>query len=155
MSFTILACGGKNVFETRGCALLRKFGILDRAEMHGRRRNVIINVGGVQQSLLYMDGTRAPDSAVCATEIVFNVPIIYHVTFLLAFVATEMMKISVWLQTFTELEHLVVDSRIRRLRRSIERLNSLTWIHLEANLSSRAKALCEIPSGSLISLTWC
>lgn len=57
--------------------------------------DVIINIGGMQQSLLYMDGTQAPDSTVCTTEIVFNVPIIYHVTFLSAFVATEMMRISV------------------------------------------------------------
>lgn len=117
-------CGGKNVFETRGCALLRKFGIFDRAETHGNfvpqrryrkcRRNAAVIA-------FISHGTQAPDSAVCTTEIVFNVPIIYHVTFFVGFCCDrndeDQCLVAV---AFTELEHLVVDSRIRRLRKSNE-----------------------------------
>lgn len=82
---------GKNVFETRGCALLRKFGIFDRAEMHGKRRNFVLQRRyrkyrrDAAVIAFISNGTQASDSAVCTTEIVFNVPIIYLVTFFVGF----------------------------------------------------------------------
>lgn len=81
---------GKNVFETRGCALLKKLGIFDWAEMHGKRRNFVLqrcyhkcrmNAAVIA---LYQMERKLPTVAVCTTKVVFNVPIIYHVTFLLA-----------------------------------------------------------------------
>lgn len=92
---------GKNVFETRGRALLRKFGISDRAETHGKRRNFVLQRRhhkcrrNAALIAFISNGTQAPDSAVCTAEIVFNAPIVYRVTFSSAFVATELMRISV------------------------------------------------------------
>lgn len=87
--------------KSRGCALLRRFGIFDRAEMHGRRRNFVRqrryhkyrrNAAVIAS---YQTERKLPTALSVLRRLFLNVPIICHVTFLSAFLVTEMMKISV------------------------------------------------------------